>query len=53
MNLTDWASERDRFDLGVMALHYLETGGHARRYWPSTERESPRTKPEYPTDKIQ
>ena len=53
MDLTSWASKKDRFELGVMALHYLETGGHARKSWPSPRRESSRKNLEYPTDKIQ
>ena len=50
--LIDWALEKDRFDLGVMAQRYLETEGHARKHWPSSGRASPRIMPEYPTDEI-
>lgn len=52
MNITNWALETDRYELGVMAQHYLQTGDHARKNWPPSEEASPRVKPEYPKDEI-
>ena len=52
MEVKDWASKTDRYDLGLMAQHYLETEGHAHEYWPSSGQASPRTRLEYPTDSI-
>ena len=52
MDITDWASATERYNLGVMAQHYLQTGGHAQQYWPSHGRASPRAGPEYPKDEI-
>ena len=52
MDVTNWAWERDRYNLGVMAKHYLETGGHARKHWPSNGQMSPRGRLIYPKDEL-
>ena len=33
-SITRWDSKEDREYLGLMALAYLETDGHGRKYWP-------------------
>lgn len=53
MDVGNWGRDSDRHDLGVMAQRYLETGGHARKHWPSNEQASARGRLVYPRDELE
>ena len=51
--LLGWDSEDERYDLGIMAQQFLESGSNAQDFWPSDGRSSAQVSPRYPNDKVE
>ena len=51
--LLDWDSEDERYDLGMMAQGFLESGRNAHDFWPSDGGPSAQVSPRSPNDKVE